>query len=560
MPEPSPQRPSQFRVLYRVFWLRVIDLEVLSPDSDTQRLLGQIAVMLAGISVLFTAPLVLVGGGLPQPQLWMMEHLFIATTMMIVGLLAVLSWESSFPDRRDLLVLGPLPVRVRTVFLAKLSALTGVLSFSIISLNCFIGMVWPLFFSNPGTGLLGGIRAIGAYWATITAAATFIFCCVLCLQGAAALLLPWQLFLRLSSLLQVCAFTLLLGGYLLEPSLESIQALTAPANQWLLKHLPSYWFLGLFQQLNGSMQPAFASLAARAWMGLIIVATLAIMLLLSAWFWRLQRAVEQPDILPGRSSVVGLPRFSSSVETAVVQFAVRSLLRSRQHRLFYAFYLCLGLAVSLFFTGIAQSRFESIAKSNQLPDPYLTASLMILCFAMLGLRLVVAIPVALRANWIFQLTQIHAPGVYVRAVRQTLLGLSVIPVWLLIAAVLLWQFPIWTTLVHLLALWIVGSILIDIALLSLPKLPFACSYLPGKGELHLRLWGGVIVGIPLAKQAGLFESWFLLSGLRSALLIAILASCAIAVRQWTTHRGQRAEKMIFQEEETLDLISLKLSP
>ena len=342
MPEPSPQRPSQFRVLYRVFWLRVIDLEVLSPDSDTQRLLGQIAVMLAGISVLFTAPLVLVGGGLPQPQLWMMEHLFIATTMMIVGLLAVLSWESSFPDRRDLLVLGPLPVRVRTVFLAKLSALTGVLSFSIISLNCFIGMVWPLFFSNPGSGLLGGIRAIGAYWATITAAATFIFCCVLCLQGAAALLLPWQLFLRLSSLLQVCAFTLLLGGYLLEPSLESIQALTAPANQWLLKHLPSYWFLGLFQQLNGSMQPAFASLAARAWMGLIIVATLAIMLLLSAWFWRLQRAVEQPDILPGRSSVVGLPRFSSSVETAVVQFAVRSLLRSRQHRLFYAFYLCLG--------------------------------------------------------------------------------------------------------------------------------------------------------------------------------------------------------------------------
>jgi hypothetical protein len=73
------------------------------------------------------------------------------------------------------------------------------------------------------------------------------------------------------------------------------------------------------------------------------------------------------------------------------------------------------------------------------------------------------------------------------------------------------------------------------------------------------LWGGVIVGIPLAKQAGSFESWFLLSGLRSALLIAILASSAIAVRQWTTRRGQRAEKMIFQEEESLVLISLKLS-
>jgi hypothetical protein len=551
MPEPSP-----FRVLYRVFWLRVVDLEVLSPESDTQRLLGHIAAMLAGISVLFTAPLVLLGGGLAQPDLWTVEHLFIATTMTIVGLLAVLSWESSFPDRRDLLVLGPLPVRVRTVFLAKLSALAGVLGFSIISLNCFIGLVWPLFFSDPGTGVIGGIRAIAAYWATVTAASIFVFCCVLCLQGAAALLLPWQLFLRLSSLLQVCAFTLLLGGYLLEPSLESISALSAPANQGLLKHLPTYWFLGLFQQLNGSMQPAFAPLAARAWTGLIIAAALALTLLLSAWFWRLQRAVEQPDILPGQRNVVGLPRFSSPVETAVVQFAVRSLLRSRQHRLLYAFYLCLGLSVSVFFTGIAQIQ---IAKNSQLPGPYLAGSLMILCFAVLGLRLVVAIPVALRANWIFQLTQIHAPAFYLRAVRRTLVGLSVVPVSLLISAVLLSEFPKWTTLVHLLALWMVGSILIDIALLSLPKLPFACSYLPGKAKLHLLFWGGVVVGIPLANQAGSVESWFLVSGLRSALLIAALTLCAVAVRQWTTGRGQRAKKMIFQEEEALDLISLRLN-
>jgi hypothetical protein len=559
MPEPPHRQLSQFRVLYRVFWLRVVDLEVLSQDSDTQRLLGHIAVMLAGISVLFTAPLILAGGGLAQPDLWAAEHLFIATTMTVVGLLATLSWESSFPDRRDLLVLGPLPVRVRTVFLAKLSALAGVLSFSIVSLNCFIGLVWPFLFSNPGAGLPGDIRAMGAYWATITVASAFIFCCVLCLQGAAALLLPWQVFLRLSSLLQVCAFILLLGGYLLEPSLESIPALTAPANQRLLKCLPSYWFLGLFQQLNGSMQPAFGLLAGRAWMGLIVAATLALVLLSSAWFWRLRRAVEQPDILPRRSGLVGLPGLSNPVETAVVQFAVRSLLRSRQHRLFYVFYLCLGLTVSLFSTGIAQTWLEPVARSGQLPGPFLAASLMAVCFALLGLRLVVAIPVALRANWIFQLAQIHAPHVYVRAVRQTLLGLSVLPVWLLISVGMLWRFPVWATLIHLLALWIVGVILVDIALLSLHKLPFVCSYLPGKGNLHLLFWIGVILGIPLANQAGLFESWFLVSRLRSALLIAVLASCAIAIRQWTVRRGRRVEKMIFQEEEVLDLISLKLS-
>ena len=50
------------------------------------------------------------------------EHFLIATTMLVVGLFAVLSWDSTFPDRRDVLVLAPLPVRARTMFLAKVAA------------------------------------------------------------------------------------------------------------------------------------------------------------------------------------------------------------------------------------------------------------------------------------------------------------------------------------------------------------------------------------------------------------------------------------------------------
>lgn len=53
----------QFIVLYRVFLLRVVDLEILSADGDVTKLLGQFAALLAGVSVLFTAPLILVGAG-----------------------------------------------------------------------------------------------------------------------------------------------------------------------------------------------------------------------------------------------------------------------------------------------------------------------------------------------------------------------------------------------------------------------------------------------------------------------------------------------------------------
>ena len=110
----------QFRVLYREFLFRMVDLELLSAHAqgDMSKLFGQFAALLVFLSILFTFPALGVGSGriLPQARLlqaWSGEHFLIATTMLVVGLFAVLSWDSTFPDRRDVLVLAPLPVRAR---------------------------------------------------------------------------------------------------------------------------------------------------------------------------------------------------------------------------------------------------------------------------------------------------------------------------------------------------------------------------------------------------------------------------------------------------------------
>src|SRR6202044_4173248 len=84
---------------------------------------------------------------------------------------------------------------------------------------------------------------------------------------------------------------------LLEPSLESPEALASPQNQRLLEWLPSYWFLALFNQLNGSMHPALAPLAARAWIGLAVSALGTCVALLLCYFRLMPKIVEQPDIL-----------------------------------------------------------------------------------------------------------------------------------------------------------------------------------------------------------------------------------------------------------------------
>ena len=65
------------------------------------------------------------------------EHSLIAITMLVVGLFAVLSWDSTFPNRRDVLVLAPLPVRARTLFLAKVAASAVALSLTVAALTRF---------------------------------------------------------------------------------------------------------------------------------------------------------------------------------------------------------------------------------------------------------------------------------------------------------------------------------------------------------------------------------------------------------------------------------------
>ncbi len=558
MPKTSYES-SQFRILCRVFWLRVVDLEVLSPDTDAKTLLGHLAALLAGVSVLFTAPLILIGAPMAEPDLWTFEHCFFATTLTVVGVLAVLSWDSALPDRQDLLVLGPLPVRIRTVFAAKLSALVGVLGFSVVALNFSTGLFWPFLFSAPGSGIVGALRSIVAYWITSAAAAMFIFCSVLLLQGASALVLPRQMFLRASSLLQVIAFTTLFAGYLLEPSLESIPELTNISNQRLLDYLPSYWLLGLFQQLNGTMRPAFAPLAERAWIALATVFISAVALLMLAWVLKLRRVIEQPDIVPGHREIGKTLGFDTTVSTALLQFSVRSLLRSQQHRLLYAFYLSVGLAIAFLYANVPQAHGDASAHSGDLPASFLVASMMILSFAVLGLRIIIDIPVALRANWIFQLTQIDATGTYLNGARRVLLVLAVIPIWVALAAVMLCYSPSWRTGVHLVALALVGAILTDAAILRLRKLPFACSYLPGKAKLHFLFWGGILVGLPLINQTGLLEFRFLATRAGSVEFLALLSSLALVIRWHNRNVGQVSNPIIFQEEEHQDLLALKLN-
>ncbi len=146
----------QFLVLYRDFLRRIVDLEVLSihAGGDAGALLAQFVALLVFISLLFSVPAMFLGGKLRVPGqmfligLWSVQHFLIATTMLVVGLFAVLTWNSTFPDKRDLMILAPLPVRTRTLFLAKIAAVGTALGLLILALHAMAGVVCPFPFNK----------------------------------------------------------------------------------------------------------------------------------------------------------------------------------------------------------------------------------------------------------------------------------------------------------------------------------------------------------------------------------------------------------------------------
>lgn len=235
--------PFSFRVLYRVFLLRLIDLELLASDGDPARLLGQFATVFVTLSFFCTVPVPFMLGGrraIPLPLAYTFEHFLIETSMTIAGLIAVLGWDSTLPDRRDMLVLGPLPVRPQTLFLSKIAATFAAPALAMLAFNLIAGLGWPLVFAVGQGHVWSLLRTLPAYWFTILAAGAFMVCSVLALQGIAANLLPRQVFLRMSDVLQAALLCLLLCSYLLGPSLNSPMALSAPQNQSALHWLPAY--------------------------------------------------------------------------------------------------------------------------------------------------------------------------------------------------------------------------------------------------------------------------------------------------------------------------------
>ncbi len=396
-------------------------------------------------------------------------------------------------------------------------------------------------------GVWNILRSFGAYWIALVAAGAFVFCCVLTLQGLVQLL-PRQIFLRVSSILQLACFCLFLLVYFLQPPFAGPEALANKGG--LLQWLPSYWFFSLFQELNGPLPLLLAPLAQRAWIGLAISICGAFGAYLICYFRTLRKIAEQPDILPASRRLHWLPRFGNSLETAVGQFAVRTLWRSRQHRVILTFYLGIALGLAIFISKVPVFG-EPRSSSDiwyQMSTPLVASSILIVIAAVIGTRVVFSMPLELRANWIFRLAPRPELQQCIAASRRALYALALAPVLLAMAALFFAVWPWGVAAAHLLVLLVLGMLVSEFSLRRFQKIPFTCSNLPGKSYFHMICLAFIGLTFRISKGAALERS-ALEHPVRYTALIAVLAIAAGAVRWRTTAQARSKEAAVQFEDE-----------
>lgn len=566
--------PRQFRVLYRSFLSQLVDLELLPAHGDPSRLVVHVAALLAAVgfilAIIIIPPYTHATAAQIARGAWGDQEFLISTTMTVVGLFTVLAWDSIFASRRDCLLLGSLPIRPRTIFRAKIAAVGTGLAASIVAVNWATGFAYPF--------VIGGVRSLFAYWGAIAAGGLWMFCILLLCQGLTALLLPYRWQTRLSNALQVTAFFSILGVYFLTPGPSEMELSGISEIPTLARALPSFWFLGLFQQWNGSTRPFFTPLSRRAILWLAASTSVAVITYVLSYFRNMRRMVEEPEIVPSDRArpAAHWVRWAAGkwianpLDRAIFLFLGRTMARSRQHRNLLAAFAGLALALSLAFAkGLlyGNSVMYSLPRSYGFRPPHwyepntpmMAAGFIILFLAVIGARTAFAVPAMLRANWIFRVTAVHSPQAYLAAIRKSMFALIVAPIWVALSVFYVFVWGGLEAWGHVLVLIALGIAVVEHALAGFCKLPFACAYQPGESNLRMRLpvYGSVFL---FAVDAGTsFERTMFETAARSALLAIVIIGLVFWVRRQSRESGAAVLELQFEPAPPLYIAPLNLS-
>jgi hypothetical protein len=343
---------------------------------------------------------------------------------------------------------------------------------------------------------------------------------------------------RLALLLQFVTIVLLVETFLFLPSVLPNIIRAMQQGHTVYAWAPPVWFTALYLQIaeGGSFLGAHAVKALYVTAAMTVL-TLMVSLPPAAWMGRRVlegRTIERASGLARLARSVALTWLSGPAVRSIFVFGVASLVRSRRHTIQLATYL--GMAIAVGVLKLLPPLLE-LRGSLVLDEPRsytIGLPLVLVFFAVFGLRAAFTIPTDLDANWIFRLAQPTVRDL-VRAARWLILMLGVLPItlgWLLFTASL-WPTP--TAIAATALMLATGLLLTEVALSNWTKLPFASAHEPATETLKSR--AAFYVTSLLMYQFILAELQYRALQSAGATLthLSVLMTLVIVVRAWRAH-------------------------
>jgi hypothetical protein len=425
--------------------------------------------------------------------------------MSVMGLVMTLKWDSLFPDRRDYLILTPLPVSATKLFLAKVVAVGFILLLFATAANAVLIVL--VGFMQP-RALLGHIVAV-------LGASIFAVLFFLALQGILISLLPASAYRRLSPPLQTVAIALLITLILVLPLVAvSLRPLVA-ANSPLLDSFPPAWFLGIYELLVESNTP-IPQLKMWALKAVTLTALTALLVVLCYALGyrrhcrRVLESFDTTDLNPRwgeqtRKRILHSVLGANAFQRAAFDFIDKISSRSSIHRISAASYSGLGIALALSSLFVIDRReaFPIVLSSTGVLEAPAVLSFLLVA----GWHFTFGVPCELAANWIFQMTSRTGAADFRKAIRKWLFVCRVLPLYALVACFEFAWFEPAIAVRHLVFDLITTSFLIEAFFFGFRKVPFTCTYLQSKAQVAFYLVAYLFAYTTYTTLMGTLKRW-----------------------------------------------------
>jgi hypothetical protein len=486
------------------------------------------------------------------------EYFFIVLSTAVTAGVALWQWDSIFLDRRDHANLLALPISLRTIFFANLSAVLLVAGAFAIVINAASFLLFPVAVVGSQASIAVFLRFTFGHGVAVIFASVFSFLTVFTVVGLLMAMLPAFIFRRVS----------LLVRFLLAIGLVALVA-TVFAVPDLLMHMP----VGAAQRL--SRLPPMSVLALVRWVWVAgndqVAADIARLALasfgwtavlgLAAYTFSFQRAFLR---IPETADAGALPRvrvpllhstpihkvmLRNHSQRACYQFIAKTLLRSDAHLQVVSAFAAVALVAAA--EAVNSIHADHFFPARHAPSADFLAIPFTLSYCIIvGIRCAFEIPAQLEANWIFRFwlpPDDHQP----RSVARCILLAFTLP-WVVPATFIAttWLFDWRTAALHS-AIVIVAIVLaVEILLVRYRKLPFTCSPPSFQSHAGLILVAYLFSFFVFTDYLPDLEAWSLAEPARTLILLPLFGIAFSALRGYRGQILDMDKQLIFEDAST----------